>query len=356
MERRAVKYKEYPEPLEMADYEAATRQFIEHAMRHPDARAVYRYGTLRNPGISDLDFVVVFPERVQDQGVFSSIKQAPEEVLHLVGRGNIMFMNEDSFRRIHYIDPGLQLKLLAGREYEFFHPTEAQWAFRQTASVLDWLPERVWRILRAQEEEVLFVTHTLVRLRSLSHSFQNVTAMVALPAADRFCQKLDELRAVWFSLSQTEQQRSLLAMMREAVDAGKETLAAWFSSMVPDIHISCGFQTGEVAYLPGLRYVSSREFAVRREAEELRFHMPCRWFDHYRFYAQQEGALGSSIRAISREIGESTRCLTSEYQSFLAEKYAACNSNFAWALRHNLGLGGSFRFGFLLPRLLPSVP
>lgn len=50
---------EFPKLIELEAYEAAERYFVQQYAKHPDVKAIYRFGSLGAPGISDLDFIVV---------------------------------------------------------------------------------------------------------------------------------------------------------------------------------------------------------------------------------------------------------------------------------------------------------
>lgn len=49
----------FPRHLSLDDYQAAESDFIAKYAAHPDTLSIYRFGAISQPGISDLDFVVV---------------------------------------------------------------------------------------------------------------------------------------------------------------------------------------------------------------------------------------------------------------------------------------------------------
>ena len=50
------------EEFDPASYEAAAEQYVRHARTLPFVRAVYTFGGINDPGISDLDLLVEFRE------------------------------------------------------------------------------------------------------------------------------------------------------------------------------------------------------------------------------------------------------------------------------------------------------
>jgi hypothetical protein len=50
---------DYPQLIDLEEYKVAEQYFVQKYAKHRDVRAIYRFGGLSAPGISDLDFIVV---------------------------------------------------------------------------------------------------------------------------------------------------------------------------------------------------------------------------------------------------------------------------------------------------------
>lgn len=57
-----MEYRFRPRPLALSAYDHARDEFIARYARHPDVLGIYQFGSVSNPGISDLDFIVVVEE------------------------------------------------------------------------------------------------------------------------------------------------------------------------------------------------------------------------------------------------------------------------------------------------------
>jgi hypothetical protein len=77
-------------PLGMADYEAGLRRYLElFGSRHAGASAIYQFGKIRTPGVSDIDLAII----VSDEDWLRA-SQVAEQVLSGDDRLNYLFTHE----------------------------------------------------------------------------------------------------------------------------------------------------------------------------------------------------------------------------------------------------------------------
>lgn len=60
----SMEYRCRPRLLAPADYDRALDEFASKYSQHPDVLGIYQFGSVHNPGISDLDFIVVVNDRL----------------------------------------------------------------------------------------------------------------------------------------------------------------------------------------------------------------------------------------------------------------------------------------------------
>lgn len=110
--------------LTLDDYESAIRDYVDGCADVPIVRAIYQFGHVGAPGLSDVDLVVVLDDRVPMSGA----DLAPLSITHERWSDNrliaacfthdVYFVPEHVFRRIEWMIPGTSWTRRAGREVE----------------------------------------------------------------------------------------------------------------------------------------------------------------------------------------------------------------------------------------------
>ena len=90
----------YPKILSLNDYEDAISKFVSD--NRDSSKAIFLAGNLHNPGISDLDFIVVGSNPIID-----------DTIKEFLVDGNVITMPEDLIEYINYFDK-FPLKQLSG--------------------------------------------------------------------------------------------------------------------------------------------------------------------------------------------------------------------------------------------------
>lgn len=182
-----------PKPRKQADYKAAQEGFLQLAGEYPDIAAVYSGGTMRHPGISDLDFVACVRDKLS--GPLNIEEKLPTDVAELIGAGSILIVNEAAFPDIKIIDD-FPLQHLQGRQFQFNEYSSMAFTL---CRVLDWLPERLWSLCRFNMAAEQDVTRGLQLLQSLTVSLRNIQGLTKETAYDKFIQSVEDMRGEWFT-------------------------------------------------------------------------------------------------------------------------------------------------------------
>lgn len=352
MEPDSVSVVQFPNPLSHDDYEVGRQRIVSEFSDRDGLMGIYDYGTVEHPGISDLDLMFVFEQNSTPPWVADLSTTFDPLVDELVGRGNIIVIDEQTFQRLNFIDPHLEPKYVAGNRLSCKDVDRDTAMYRNHASVMDWLPERVYQIQRLTVADEIPVMRTLQLLKSLGYSLQIVDELYELEPGVKFADSVESLRSSWFDYSREEQKETLFEMIEEAKEVGSTALDFWFDRRPAAVFTgeehSCSDGTGVLSYFDGLAYVSGTT-GVSRGEDWVRIGIPNQWFAHYRTYAQHNSRLGRLInRSLITEQSDS-HTLTSGYQQYLDIKMSICSDNFEWV--RNVGLdSGAFRFGFLLHR------
>ena len=57
---RQLKFIDYPKEISISDYETLTEKIVEKMLANDSVLSLYQMGSIKHPGISDLDIICVF--------------------------------------------------------------------------------------------------------------------------------------------------------------------------------------------------------------------------------------------------------------------------------------------------------
>lgn len=348
MDSDLIDLAQLPREIPAVLYETGRRRIVSELGRKDGVLSIYDYGTVKHPGISDLDILVVFesdpPEWLPDLSTdFDPL------VDELVGHGNLIMLDRSTFENLHYIDPRLMPRHLSGERIKLKNVDSETAMFRDHASVVDWLPERVYQIQQLRLRLELPVMRSLQLLKSLSYSFRIIDNKVGFEAGIDFEDQIDELRTNWFEYSEEEQKKALLICINDGARVGRMALETWFGQRPKAVFgPGCPNSPAEAAisYFNGLVYATGSPEYDRYAGLDI-ISIPAEWFDHFRAYAAHDSDLGRLIK--KSFVGDSCSkfVLSEGYRDFLDRKLDLCSRNFEWVRDGNLE-AGAFRFGFML--------
>lgn len=347
MEESDLTYEQLPEHIARVKYDEAREKIIDAYRELSGVVALYDTGTVADPGISDLDIKVIYdPEEDPETppaDAFSGVVDT------LVGRGNIIKAPTSAFGKFHYLDPKRNPSHLYGPEVEFSHPPESDRQFREAAYVLDYIPERLYQILRLERSESIPVMRTLQMLKSVGYSCVIMDELLPEFEGQSFADDVAYLRGGWFEREEAANYRRMHELIDEAKDRLVEAARRWFAQTPPAILDAERVEDGAISLFDELVYLSGDEFGYEAGEEfEVRMTIPSRWFDHYRFCATRENVLGRWLQTGYVGPDSTAGCLTSEYERYLDMKLQICNDAFSWSVKHEMG--SALKFGYLLYR------
>lgn len=348
MDPTAVTYEQRPEPIPRSAYERARTEIVDTYRGLDGVEAIYETGTVADPGISDLDIKVIYEDEGQVET--PSLDSISDIVDTLVGRGNVIKTPVTPFQKFKYIDPNRSPVHLSGRQLDIESPPESIVSYRDAAYVMDFLPERLYRVLMLQQQETIPVMRTLQMLKSVSYTSRIMDDLLSDYDGETFADEVKELRGTWFD-QDDEKYARMLELIDEAVIVLATAGRRWFADTPDTILKNTRAEPGTISLLDDLVYTAGEqfEFETTDGPFAVQTTIPSWWFDHYRYYASRESLLGRTLRSASLGQIDSTGCLTDDYKAFLDTKYDLCNQAFSWSVEHNIG--SALKFGFLLHRI-----
>jgi hypothetical protein len=208
----------------LSAYDQALDEFLEKYTAHPDVTGIYQFGSVRNPGISDLDFIVVVRDTLthpisQDYGYDFLSEQASYILSH-----NPIIVPESLVPDLWKIYPILgELKRHYGTAWTQPEPAEDTDSY--IALNLMAICFRYPRLfLHLQQREFLDVRLSLQVVNALRHAFTQA-GKLGIPTPDhsqQFMAQVDQLQRQWFSMAASEQFANLTQAMQSAAACSAE--------------------------------------------------------------------------------------------------------------------------------------
>jgi hypothetical protein len=209
---RDFRFLKLPRRLGAADYDRTRSKCVEFFSRLPNVVAVYQMGSVRHPGISDLDLIAVFSRSAG--GPVPDYRSCLDERDLYTLMHSPFAIDEPSFRVVNLFFRATNLELLWGREVEreeLLHPEPldsllaAEFAIRGLASLL--------RQLRLGQ---IKVRPTLCEMGSLRYDLELARLGPGeFPEAEALTRRVSSLRSGWFDRGGLEGE--LVETMQEGV-------------------------------------------------------------------------------------------------------------------------------------------
>lgn len=198
----------WPIRWEKERYDDARNRVIEHYGRCKGLIAIYEWGSVSNPGISDLDFALVFEEDspklpLLKRSFFALDKKTREVLVHPV-----VYIPRQAYADIKYANPGMSLKKIHGENVRI-NKLSRKKEKEVSVSLLNDLAIRHYP--RDFLGNFIDVRNTLLRLNSLRYTIKSISKLSKkkVGAFEEFSKNVRLLRKHWFEHEDAKQLREL---------------------------------------------------------------------------------------------------------------------------------------------------
>lgn len=343
LDRSRTRFTNHPKTTPLKVYDSAREEVVSGLSKNPDVLAIYEYGSVSAPGISDIDLIVALKERV---GYKFHYPDGPN--IRRVARGGAMLMPEKVFQKLLWLDD-LKLKHLYGKRISALQPATKITKLRDLANVLDWLPERMIRLIMILKKQPFDVQYALRYTRSFAYALENATRMIGRKKneSDVFLDKLKNLRADW----RPERSSELQALVRAGLYLGCDILREFSEKKFGPPERAEGrltlFPGQEIVFTADPRKISADWSFARSTQTNFKIFVSSALLPHFAFYAKQGGIIGNGFKNNLVTSKPVTSKLPRAYQKFLKEKIVITNANAAFLKKHGFR-SGQYKFGFYL--------
>ncbi len=168
-------------PLQAEDYEQTLARFAERVRNLRGVRAVFQFGSVSHPGVSDLDVLVVVADDVDEwtlRGVLAATEGSP--LARYLFTHPPLVVPESQASRVRWVHTLYGLRQVWGEPLEVPPPPEASRYWLELAEYVDFTFS-VRSVLRSLEEADVGLRGVLHLLNSCAHSLRLASRLLGRP-------------------------------------------------------------------------------------------------------------------------------------------------------------------------------
>ena len=181
-----------PKKLDRKFYQACQDNFVKLAGSNSDIVSAYKSGSVSDPGISDLDFILCLKDNLKEE--LSIEERLDPKLKYIIGGGTILKINKSNFRDLKIIDD-FNLEHLYGLKFKF---TDFDDKVFEICRFMDWVPERLFSLLKEKKSQETDVIRSLQIMKSINFNLGKLSKLTKLTGRTTFINKVKNLRANWF--------------------------------------------------------------------------------------------------------------------------------------------------------------
>ncbi len=163
-------------PLTAADYEGVVERYADACHRVPGVRAIYRFGSIQAPGLSDLDLIVVLGEVPGDAraalGMLSIAHERwqSDDVVACCFIHDVLVCSEETFRGLAWLVTGEAPRFVAGSVIEREELGPSTGTMVALVHGLDFCLERLHELTRLRARPQVSMRWLVPQLWSVTHT------------------------------------------------------------------------------------------------------------------------------------------------------------------------------------------
>lgn len=290
-----------------SDYQEARKWLISFLSKDKDVVSIYEYGTVKDPGISDLDIMVVLKDR-PDRKDFSgllTVDNVPERFSFLLNN-DYKFISKEHFREIDVFGK-FRTKLLHGELIKRNQIPQRYARLYEIASVMDFMPERILSILEVKMSKKILVIYVLGLLNSYLYTVKSVETIIGKKTSEMldFEIELKDLRNTWFQHDPDLRLNKISSLMERSVVLGFKVIAEltfyliskkYYQPMqcVEGSRFFINQNKGYCFFFNG-NDISAEKCFCPNEQKGIFILVPSIWLSHYYIYSKCNGRISKTI-------------------------------------------------------------
>lgn len=189
------------------DYKKVIDDYIDAISSNPTVSAVYKMGNISEPGISDIDLIVVVKDCMDPVNIHKlSIRNSGKtDLFNKIFLHDIYLCNTSVIREIRYTSLCDNLELLFGEDHEIKNVGEKELGPLSLQIIFDFISSRLMQFKQYLAAGTISIRGTLVRVSSIKHSYNLLKNLgVRDKETETFINRVTEMRRNLRSISERD--------------------------------------------------------------------------------------------------------------------------------------------------------
>jgi hypothetical protein len=225
----------YPIKIPENEYFAAIRNISKNLSESGIAGSVYTWGSISNPGISDIDFLVIPKDNKRWPLGLKSIYFMKKRLRYLMVHP-FMVCGFESAKHIRYIYPDADIKKAFGDDICFIFPSKGELENLRLSLLNDIIIRHLPRdFISVIKSKRINVREMLLRLKSIAYGlnlYKSATGL-RIEGSQKYISDITKLRKDWFLIDKIQQENSLMELLNRAIALSLEIIEG-FSNFLED--------------------------------------------------------------------------------------------------------------------------
>ncbi len=316
--------------LSIDDYQCLVRQYIDYVKEKPFVKSIYQIGSVNDPGISDVDLVVVVDNCCNPHAINQlSINQSQgNNALKYIIFHDIYLYDRESFKNFHYSLYCDNLELLYGEPQPVNKIEASQIDIISLQIIFDFISSRLVQFQQFLASGQLSLRGILVRVSSIKHSYMLLNNLgIEDEEIRKFVERAMDIRKKYTSVNE----QTIIKLFLESFYYFSRivSLAAnYFSEKFLNFH-SVLEASNSLKINPQfiLRFVNQAPDVYRSVKNESTIYYPEEVFYHYLAYTEYSNVISQKARYYLSYCGDESYDLDQAYKDVLKERLSAISSH-----------------------------
>jgi len=331
----------YPGKFGNDEYDNARAEIIRTYHNVDGLVAIYEFGKINNPGVSDLDLIFIFDNSICNINIGRDFtnRTIPKLAKDILCGSTLMVISETSFKNILVWDD-LKFKKIYGKDITINDVNSRDKKIRNIIQVMDWLPERILSIKRQLYSEELSLIRFLGLLHSLNYTLDKMihNGYVPQQRVEKYVDHINltsKARKSFFSYDSRQLREILFSLTENALSLGYQGM----SDVSENISgYQCRNQNKCEGQVLG-RFMLTNDYGYEffKIEEYLKFAnstlylkksvipVPLIWKRHFMIYGETRGFISDRIMAAFSNGSSISGKVDAEIHNFMRKRIEHCN-------------------------------
>lgn len=335
-----------PNPVPLSNYEKARSELVDKFKNNKDISAIYEYGSIGSPGISDLDLIIVLHGNLKHSSPKDFIIDSKKfPIAAKLATGTLMIISKKDFANIKFFD-GVNLFKLWGENILLNKIDQVSLKSREIASVVDWLPERLSRLVKMLKQPELDIKNCLLYLKSFCYVLERVAQLTRDPYFIGFTKEVLEARSLWLKSSHQDLRYLITRLIYAGYEALNVFTEKFFSHKYKTQAKLSLFAWQEIFFTNNPSEIDPDIAISFSSLEKVIVPVDSRLLPHFLIYSKQTGVLSQQMfKQLKLMSAPEILKIRNNYKKFLKKKMGLANKYAEFLLENNFK-SGLYRFGF----------